>query len=57
MGRFMNPDPSGLLAQRPEDPQSWNMYAYARNNPLIFIDPRLAICGVSERSWKIRRFG
>src|SRR6185312_3830050 len=38
-------------------PQSWNMYAYARNNPLIFIDPRLAICGVSERSWKIRRFG
>jgi len=34
-GRFMSPDPSGLLAQRPEDPQSWNLYAYARNNPLI----------------------
>jgi RHS repeat-associated protein len=39
MGRFMSPDPSGLLTQRPADPQSWNMYAYARNNPLIFIDP------------------
>jgi RHS repeat-associated protein len=39
MGRFMSPDPSGLLAQNPADPQSWNMYAYARNNPLINIDP------------------
>lgn len=39
MGRFMSPDPSGLLAQKPEDPQSWNLYAYARNNPLIYLDP------------------
>jgi RHS repeat-associated protein len=39
MGRFMSPDPSGLLAQNPADPQSWNLYAYARNNPLINIDP------------------
>ena len=39
MGRFMSPDPSGLLAQKPQDPQSWNLYAYARNNPLINIDP------------------
>ena len=39
MGRFMSPDPSGLLAQHPEDPQSWNLYAYARNNPLSNIDP------------------
>jgi RHS repeat-associated protein len=44
LGRFMSPDPSGLLAQRPEDPQSWNMYAYARNNPLIFIDPNGLDC-------------
>jgi len=44
MGRFMSPDPSGLLAQRPEDPQSWNLYAYARNNPLIFIDPNGLDC-------------
>jgi RHS repeat-associated protein len=39
MGRFSSPDPSGLLAANPADPQSWNMYAYARNNPLINIDP------------------
>jgi RHS repeat-associated protein len=38
-GRFMSPDPSGLLAQKPQNPQSWNLYAYAMNNPLIFIDP------------------
>jgi len=39
LGRFMSPDPSGLLAQRPDDPQSWNLYAYVRNNPLVLIDP------------------
>ena len=39
MGRFLSPDPSGLLAQRPQDPQSWNLYAYALNNPLTKLDP------------------
>jgi RHS repeat-associated protein len=39
MGRFMWPDPSGLLAAKPASPQSWNLYAYATNNPLIYIDP------------------
>ena len=39
LGRFMSPDPAGLLAQKPTYPQSWNLYAYAMNNPLIFIDP------------------
>lgn len=38
LGRFMQPDPSGLLAQHPGDPQSWNLYVYARNNPLIYLD-------------------
>ena len=23
------------------DPQSWNLYAYVRNNPLLYIDPTL----------------
>jgi len=37
-GRFMTPDPdnAGSLEQ---DPQSWNGYAYARNNPLNLTDP------------------
>ena len=39
MGRFSSPDPGGLLFQNPADPQSWNMYAYARNNPLSNVDP------------------
>jgi len=41
MGRFMSPDPlirAGLPLDT-HDPQSWNMYAYARNNPLRYTDP------------------
>ena len=36
MGRFMSPDP---LAGSMADPQSWNRYAYVRNNPLNWTDP------------------
>lgn len=36
LGRFLSPD---LLGGRPEDPQTWNRYAYARNNPLKYVDP------------------
>jgi len=39
MGRFMTPDPIGIMKQKFVDPQQWNMYAYVRNNPLRFIDP------------------
>jgi RHS repeat-associated protein len=38
-GRFMSPDPAGILAADPTNPQSWNQYAYVLNNPLIFSDP------------------
>jgi len=38
-GRFGTPDPSGLFFADPSDPQSLNLYAYARNNPLQNIDP------------------
>ncbi|MBL0155550.1 MAG: RHS repeat-associated core domain-containing protein [Bryobacterales bacterium] len=37
-GRFTSPDPP-LLDQHVEDPQSWNLYTYARNNPLVYVDP------------------
>jgi RHS repeat-associated protein len=37
-GRFMTPDPL-LNSGRPWDPQSWNRYAYRRNNPLRNVDP------------------
>jgi RHS repeat-associated protein len=39
MGRFMSPDPVFASADRVMDPQQWNMYAYARNNPLSITDP------------------
>lgn len=38
MGRFTSVDPEGVGAKE-SDPQSWNGYAYARNNPVIFGDP------------------
>jgi RHS repeat-associated protein len=37
-GRFMTPDDIGP-GQHPEDPQTWNMYSYVRNNPLNLTDP------------------
>ncbi len=36
MGRFLSVDPVDGLQRFP---QSWNRYAYARNNPLKYIDP------------------
>jgi RHS repeat-associated protein len=39
LGRFMTPDPIGIMKQKFVDPQQWNMYAYVRSNPLRFVDP------------------
>ena len=39
LGRFMTPDPIGIMKQKFVDPQQWNMYSYSRNNPLRFMDP------------------
>ena len=36
LGRFLNLD---VLGGKPEDPQTWNRYAYARNNPIKYVDP------------------
>jgi len=38
IGRFTTVDP-GHVGGNIFDPQSWNAYAYARNNPLRFVDP------------------
>jgi RHS repeat-associated protein len=42
MGRFMSSDPgnAGLVNA---DPQSWNAYAYVRNNPVNLTDPTGAV--------------
>jgi len=37
-GRFTSAD-EPMVDQDESDPQSWNLYAYGRNNPLSFTDP------------------
>ena len=37
--RWISPDPAGLAAVDPSNPQTWNRYAYVANNPLSFVDP------------------
>ena len=39
VGRWMSPDPAWFIANEIEGPQSWNLYAYVRNNPLNLTDP------------------
>jgi RHS repeat-associated protein len=39
-GRWMSPDPAGMGAVDPSDPQTWNRYAYVRNSPLNRVDPQ-----------------
>ena len=38
-GRFTSPDPLMATPLRVINPQRWNMYAYAVNNPLSYVDP------------------
>jgi RHS repeat-associated protein len=37
-GRWPSPDPAGRSSVALQDPQTWNRYAYARNNPAGFVD-------------------
>ena len=38
-GRWISPDPAGLAAVNPANPQSWNRYAYVNGSPLNSVDP------------------
>jgi RHS repeat-associated protein len=49
IGRFLSPDIG--IDQHPEDPRSWNLYSYVRNNPLTYVDPSgNYLCGYTLRS-------
>jgi len=45
LGRWHSPDPIGEKAVRLDDPQTWNMYAYARDNPTTLTDPSGSCAG------------
>ena len=60
-GRWISPDPAGAAAVNPNDPQSWNRYAYVANHPLDSVDP-LGLCRVdgveySDDGWPCRGAG
>jgi len=38
-GRWLSPDPGWVKAANAADPQSWNLYAYVQNRPLVLADP------------------
>lgn len=42
--RWLSPDPAGVGAVDPRDPQTWNRYAYVRNSPLNNTDPQGLDC-------------
>ncbi len=44
LNRWFSPDPGGTKVVKLSDPQTWNLYAYANNNPVTFNDPS-GLCG------------
>ena len=47
-GRWISPDPAGLAAVNPMNPQTWNRYAYVGGNPLGYIDPLGLTCAEAK---------
>ena len=56
LGRFQSPDQPGA-DQQPDDPQSWNLYSYVRNNPTGNVDPsgRACVSGLNDSSTYCQR--
>src|SRR5208283_5068635 len=50
-GRWLTPDPAGISAVDPSNPQSWNRYAYVLNNPLSATDPLGLYCNWGNGQW------
>ena len=46
LGRFLSPDP---IVANPADGQQWNLYSYAGNSPLSYVDPSgLTFCDPAQ---------
>ncbi len=51
-GRFTAADPVITIKSTSRDPQLWNRYSYARQNPLRFLDPTgLTVIAADESAW------
>ena len=55
MGRFVSPDVG--VDQHPANPQSWNLYTYGRNSPLVMVDQNgNYVCGASMSAAQCDQF-
>ncbi len=59
IGRFTTVDPVYTWQENLVDPQRWNRYAYARNNPLRYVDPdgKVPILAVAAVVWGVYEVG
>jgi len=51
IGRFTTTDPAYTIQENLVDPQRWNKYAYARNNPLRYVDPDGRLTIIVPGTW------
>jgi RHS repeat-associated protein len=54
LGRFISPD---TIVQQRNDPQSYNRYAYARNNPLLYTDESGHCWGIASGLRNVPGYG
>ncbi|MCG7495412.1 FG-GAP-like repeat-containing protein [Vibrio sp. Of7-15] len=46
--QFITPDPVFAMDARFTDPQQWSPYAYARGNPVMYVDPTGEYIGIAQ---------
>jgi len=56
LGRWLSADPLGMGAVSLDKPQTWNRYAYARNNPVLYTDPIGLDCAVQNDDGSVTIF-
>jgi RHS repeat-associated protein len=57
LARWITPDPAGLAAVDPGNPQSWNRYSYVLNSPVNLIDPSGLCSWIRDSDGNFRCYG